>query len=139
MIPCSLAFEGVVEEGCYLNKCLFYLKQLNCSLGVQYGHSQSSRQNKLRHHLALYFKVLQPNMRCIQMKLEGLRPRSAAVGKNHKKCSRWQPWQLRRAVTSLPQSEQSFPSPWNKDVFSSTPYTIAGFSEQQCSLFSVSR
>lgn len=59
--------------------------------------------------------------------------RDVAVGRNQKKCSRCQPQQLRRAITNLPQSEESFLSPWKKDVLSSTPYTPAGFLRQQTS------
>lgn len=66
-----------MEEDYYLNKCLFYLKKLDCSLGVQCGHSQSCRRNKLRHYLVLRFKTSQPKMGCTQMKVEG---RSLGMG-----------------------------------------------------------
>lgn len=108
LIPCSLALEGVVEEGCHLNKCLLHLEQLNCSLGVQYGHSQSSRQNKLRHPLAADLRFYSPGWDAPN-ETGRSEDRNAAVGTNQKKCSRCQPWHLRRAVTSLPSQNSLLP------------------------------
>lgn len=45
-----------------------------------------------------------------------LEARNVAVGRNQKKCSRCQPQQLRRAITSLPQSEESSPSPCKRGM-----------------------